>query len=139
MPTFLGVDIAAIVNSALGSLLYDGTLTRKVPGVRTPGAPSSGTNTTTETYTFKGMASVYAQTMKGVGPTEAIAPDQTRLGEGQILIVANSGTMPGIEPKPGDQITLTGDPQLGSRVATIAVGGVSRDPASATWICEVRF
>ena len=131
MAKLLGVDIPKLLNQNLGKLLYDGVLTRRTPGTRDPNDPTAGTNPTTATFTFKGFAGDYRQLMRK-GPL-------LRNADGAILIVAESGTMKGVEPKPNDKITLTGDPQLGSRVATIVDKGVSRDPASATWVCAVAW
>jgi hypothetical protein len=128
MAKFLGVDIPKLLNGAMGKLLYSGTFTSVSPGTRTPGSPGTGRNPVATTYSFKGFAGSYDQML----------PDRQLVRSGNIVIaiVAASGTMSGIEPKSGDRAQLVGDPQLGSRIASIMV--VHRDPATAMWLCEAQ-
>lgn len=131
MAKLLGVNIPKLINQNLGKLLFNGTLTRRTPGTRMPDEPNAGTKPTEATYTFKGFYGEYDQMLKD--------RDLVRKGQGVVLIVAESGTMTGIVPKPNDKLVLTDDPHLGSTTATIAEGGVHRDPAGATWLCEVKL
>lgn len=133
MAKLLGVDVPAILHGALSSKLYRGSLTSRTPGSRTPGDPTAGTNPTTVTYGFRGFASTFK--------THAAVGDLVRGATHTIFIVANSlkdasGAI--VEPKVGDKIVLTDDPQLGSKTATIVDGGVDRDPTGATWSCAVK-
>lgn len=127
MAKLLGVDIPKIVATSLPGM-YKGTLTARTPGTRTVGNPGGGTNPTSTTYTFKGFASKYVQSSR----------DLVRVADFTVLVLGATLKPRGRPPRPGDKIQLTGDPQLGSRVATIIEQGVDRDPAGATYTCYVK-
>lgn len=127
MAKLLGVDIAKLVNDAMGKILYKGTLTIVTLTTRTVGDPTGGFASTTVDYAIRGFADVYR--------CKFGYRDLTREADTTILILGKA--LPaGVEPKPGDRITLTGDPLLGSRIATICEDGVERDPAGASWVCH---
>lgn len=98
------------------------TLTRKTPGTRTPGSLGGGTNPTTASHSCEGIVREYdANRIDGT----IIRREDRRIS----LLIA---TLPsGVEPKPGDTITIDG--------ATYNVlEGVERDAAKFMFTCQGR-
>lgn len=120
MPNLFGKDIAGIIGNKLGKHLLDGTLTHTTPGIRTPGSLTAGTNPTTATSTFKGIISDYKE--------REIDGTLVQQGDRKVLILAATLT-PAVVPEVGDRVSLEGD--------TFEVKRVSRDPAAATFTCQV--
>lgn len=120
MPDLFGVDIAKAINDALGKHLVDLTLTSWTPGTRTSTARTSGTNPTSTTATGKGIIEDY--------DSNQIDGTRVHVGDRKILILGKS--IDPLVPKPNDQITIEG--------STYRVMRVKRDPAAATYSCQVR-
>ena len=120
MPDLFGLDIASIVNSAIGDAggLRPATLVKMTPGTRTGGSLSYGTNPTQASYTTSGIFEP---------STAADAQTLTRRQRGTVMLLAKP--LGSVVPETGDQVTIEG--------AAYAVEAVSRDPAAATYSCTV--
>ena len=116
-----GIDIAKIVHDNLKGGLLPGTLTRYTAGTRTPGQVTGGLNPTTTVHTFEGIFEEYSNSQI----------DGTRVVEGdrKVLIIAES-IDPLTVPQTGDDLVLEGD--------SVSVVKVGKDPANATYVCQVR-
>lgn len=118
-------DIAKIAASALvgAGMTKPVVLIKTTAGTRTPGAISSGTHPTTTSHPAKGLPV----------DTRVLMRDGTLIAGVDRVIRILGATLPaGITPAPGDAITLEGT------TSRIVAEGVSRDPASATYLCQCR-
>jgi len=123
MPDIFKADIAGKINKALGNLVFDLTLTKVEPGTRTPGTLTGGTNPTETGHTVKGFVDEYKD----------YQIDGTLIQRGDRKVVILGGSLSsGVIPEPGDKITAEGETR------TIVEDGVKRDPAGATYTCQVR-
>jgi hypothetical protein len=130
MPNLFGVDLQALFATAIGGQLYDATVVKKTPGAYNPADPTAGTNPSSATYTCKGVPTKVQH--------EFIAGDQTRHITGEVLIMLGTMSTLGIQPAPGDIITIVKPGTTTNVVGTIIEKGVSIDPAGATAMCKVR-
>ena len=121
LPNIFGVDIAGIVNSTLGPLVFNQTLI-KVTSVTDP------TNQTNEiqtevSHSCKGFVDEFDDmTIRGT-PVKVT---------GRKIIILGASLPDNIVPIPGDKITAEGI------TSTIVGEGVSRDPAGATFECQTK-
>lgn len=120
MAKLFGVDIAKIANQALGKGLLPLTVTVYTPGTRTPGSLTAGTQPTSSTATGRGIIDDY--------DTRLIDGTRVQAGDRKVLILGDS--IAPVVPKPDDQVTIEG--------ATYRIVRVARDPAAATYTCQVR-
>ena len=123
MPKPLEGGIAKIVAGALvkANMTKAAVLTKVTPGTRLPGAVTSGTNQTIRDFTARGIV----QDMRTLMASGTLLADVTRVIR---LIGATIAT--GAIPEPGDRIAIEGS------TSVIVAGGVSRDSASATFVCQ---
>ena len=112
-----GVDIAAIVASAIGPGVLDATLNSIVAGTRTPGSLTSGTQPTTTSYACKGFMDSKNRKERGGQLVDN--------GDVIIFLIGNTISGGSVVPKLGDTVTIE------SR--TYRVGNLDRDPAAATY------
>lgn len=117
--TLLGINIPKIVNGAIGNLLLDGTLTRIVRSGRT--TVTSGLDKTETAYTFKGFFDDYRE-----GDFDGTLVQD---GDRKAFILADSLTS-GITPQVGDKVTIESEEKK--------IIKIKRDPAGATYTCQVR-
>lgn len=123
MPDIFGENIAGEIYNEMKELVFDITLTKVEPGSRTPGSLTGGTNPTGTSHTVKGFVDEYQDRHI----------DGTLIQRGDRKIVILGGSLPsGTVPEPSDKITAEGETR------TIVEDGVKRDPAGATYICQVR-
>jgi hypothetical protein len=123
-PDLFGADIAGAIMEALGDGLLDATLTRVTPGTRNGSALTAGrvVGEVVTSYACKGFTDDYSN--------RDIDGTTIRNGDRKILLLGKS--LPdAIDPQPGDLITIEG------RAWRIS-GPVKRDPAGATFECQVR-
>lgn len=118
-------DIAGIVGTAIvdAGMTRDVVLTKTTPGIRMPGAVSRGTNPTTQDFAAQGIVQDKTR-MLAAG---TLLADATR-----VIRLFASTIEGGIEPVPGDRITIENETSI------IVDKGVSRDPASATYLCQCK-
>lgn len=103
--------------------VQDCTLTKRAPGTRHPAAVSAGTNGTEQTFTASGLIVEY----------KAYQIDGTLIKAGDRKVMLFGASISGgAVPEPGDRITIDGE------TLTIVKDGVNRDPAKATYQCQVR-
>jgi hypothetical protein len=123
-PTLFGIDMAGVINEAMGADLLPATLTRPVPGTRAGGSLSGGetVGATSTAYPCRGYCENYR--------TREIDGTLVRVGDRKIMLLG--GSLPdAIDPQPGDLIAIEG-------ATWRVVNGVERDPAAATFICQGR-
>ena len=116
----LGINIANLIDQNLSVSLLPTTLTVVTPGTR--GASLiDGTNPTTQDIQGRGFIDDYGD--------NDIDGTLIQAGDRRVLIITNS--FPGQPtPKNGDRITIEN--------ATYNIVAVKRDPAAATYTCQVR-
>lgn len=121
MPSLFGIDIAGIIGDNLGPGLLPATLIKVTPGTRTPGSLTGGANATTASYSARGILVEYDD--KEIDGTLVVKGDK------QVLLLGATIASSKI-PVPGDSVTIEG--------YTYNIIKVSRDPAAATYSCQVR-
>ena len=116
MVELFGLDIAKVVNDEVTNAggVRDGSLAKQIPGTRTGGSLTGGTNPTTTTHTFKGFVQTKEVRRSG------------QLGAGALAVVAILGASisPVAVPEVNDEATVDG-------VTYVLVELLSRDPAEA--------
>jgi hypothetical protein len=119
-----GVDISGIIKGAIGPGVLDATLRKVVSGTPTPGALTGGTNPTTTDYPCKGFIdSQRVRFAKG---------STVRAGRKVVVLIGDTISNGAVAPEPGDRIIIEGTTYV------IPEGGtIDRDPAAATYACEV--
>ncbi len=120
MTVLFGIDIKALIGQATAGQLVDGTLIRLTKGLRDPDNLTSGSLPEDEEFAFEGIVADYTD--------QQMASTTIQLGDRQVLIIA--ATISGTVPMTGDRITIEG--------STYDVVNVKRDPAEATYECQVR-
>lgn len=122
MPQLFGLDIAQIVADAVASAgnIKEATLIKIIPGARTPGQLTGGTNPTTTTHAARG----YFDSLSSLRP-ETVVKDAS--GVVGLLGASIAG---GQVPESGDQVTIES--------LTFRILQVDRDPASALYVCQVN-
>lgn len=118
-------EIAKIAASALigAGMTKDAILIKVTPGIRNPAAVSAGTNPTTVSYPVKGIPA----------DTRSLMASGTLItGVDRVIRILGATLPAGVVPVSGDRITME------SSTSTIVAQGVSRDPASATFVCQCR-
>jgi hypothetical protein len=98
-------------------------LIKDKPGVRTPGAVTSGTNPTTQTFSATGLVAEYSAFE--LQNTLITASDRK-------ILLFGASISGGAIPVPGDRIAIEG------ATYTIVKDGVRRDPAAAAYVCQCR-
>lgn len=118
-------DIAGIVGTAIvgAGMTRAAVLTKTTPGTRLPGAVTSGTNPTTQAFAAQGIVQ---------DTTQMLAAGTLIAGVNRVIRLFASTIAGGAAPAPGDRITIEGS------TSVIVAGGVSRDAASATYLCQCR-
>lgn len=119
MPKLFGVDIQGLVAKNLGPGLLVATLSKVTGQTRTDG--TGGLQPTTDDYNCKGFISDYNDYQ--LNGTLILTGDR------QVLLLG--GTLPNnIVPKSGDKVTIES--------LQYNIIRVKRDPAAATYTCQVR-
>ena len=121
MPDIFGADIAGKIYRGFKNKVFDITLTKVAPGTRTPGTLTGGTNPTETVHTVKGFVNDYTD----------YQIDGTIIQRGDRKVVILGGSLSnGTVPEPNDKVTAESEQRV--------IINVERDPASATYICQVR-
>jgi hypothetical protein len=122
------IDIAGLLDQAFADFgapvgVRACTLIKIIPGVRVPGAVSSGTHPTTTAYQARGLIEDYSAYHLAEGLVQA--------GDRKVSLFGAS--LPrGIAPVPGDRVVFDGE------TMTIASNGVTTDPVKALYRCQCR-
>jgi len=121
LPKLFGVDIAAELNKAMGSGMFPAVLHKVAAGTRTAGQLTGGNNPAQTNFAARGI--VYDYHNKEIDGTNVLRSDR------KVLLLGD--TIAGKQvPEVKDRITIEG--------ATHEIVDVDRDPAWATYICQVR-
>lgn len=120
-----GVNISGLIKQFVAPGVLDATLVKVAPGTRTPGSLTAGTNPTTTNYACRGF----------IDSQRVQFADGAAVKEGRKMVVLIGDTIDsgsGVAPAPGDRIIIEGTTYV------IPEGGtIDRDPAAATYTCEV--
>ena len=119
-----GIDVAGLVASEMGDGLHPITLTKIEEAAPPRSRPTAAPETSETDYPCRGIVQDYSEfEQRG---------DKVRGGDRKVLILA--GTLPtGIVPTTNDKITVPD-----GQVFRVCDQGVKSDPASATYVCQVR-
>jgi hypothetical protein len=130
MPRLFGIDIAAEVHAAISSAggVLDATLVKVATGARTALSLANGTNPTETGYACKGFMSTESRTT--LGAFMEITPGDLTKEERQTVTILGGSLPSGIVPLGGDRVTIES--------VTYAITMVTRDPAGAAYVCQVR-
>lgn len=118
MPDIFRAGIANQIAQAMGPLLFPLTVIKRTSSTRA--GLTGGVNTREEKYSGRGFIDDYRDSR--------IDGTIIKVGDRMVTIM---GASISVVPEPDDQITIEG------RTWTI-VGPVRRDPAGATYECQVR-
>lgn len=121
MPNLFGIDIAGLVSKNIGPGLPAATLTKITQGSRTTGSLTGGANPTSTAHSCKAVLSDYNDYQ--------MSNTVIQTGDRKVLILTNT-ISGGVVPAMGDKITIEG--------ATYNIIRAKRDPAAATYECQVR-
>ncbi len=119
MPNIFNANIAGILNSALGPLVFDQTLV-KIVSSKDPTDSTKRIQVKTE-YSCKGFVDDFKD--EWVNGTTVKITDRK-------VVILGSSLATGIVPEPKDEIIAEGT------TFTIVDDGVVRDPAGATYECR---
>lgn len=120
MTKLFGVDISGIVAKEVGPGLLDAILIKVIAGTRTPLNLAGGTNPTKPQFTCKGIV----EPLSSLRPNSIVA-DAT----GAVLLIGDT-IQGGQVPETGDEIFIEG--------TNYTIVKVDRDPAAATYMCQVK-
>lgn len=118
----LGVNVAKEVLSALGPSLLPTILRSRTVGTPDPGDLTAGATISEKSHNCRGFLDTYDSRRFG----------ETTIAQGTRVVVILGASLPtGVVPKPEDRVTIEGS-------TYVLTGPVVRDPASATYTCEIR-
>lgn len=118
-PDIFKAKIAEAILKGLGNLVFDFTFIKVTPGTRT--TLTAGTNPTTVNYAVKGFIDTY----------DIRRIDGTIIKHGDKKAVLLGASFPvGIVPTPNDKLTAESETKI--------IINVIRDPAGATYECQIR-
>lgn len=117
-----GVDISGLINKNVAPGLLDATLIKTAEGARTSGQLTGGPAITETPYAAKGFIQDYSE--------NRIDGTVIKVGDRQVILIGDSIASAQV-PSLGDKVTIEG--------TTYNIVGVpARDPAAATYSCQVR-
>jgi len=124
MPDLFGLDIAGLVNDAIGSAggLVPGTFVKTVPGTRDPLNPLAGNQPTSTTHTFQGFFENLTVTRREGSIVREV---------GQYVTIMGASISPATVPDGDVSVTIEGR-------TVKALELVSRDPAAAVYVLKVE-
>lgn len=115
-----GIDIAGIVAKEIGPGLLDAVLTKKTSGTRTSGNLTGGTNPVTTAHTAKGIKQ----------PLTSLRPDSIVENAVAAVLLIGDTISPVAVPAEQDLISIEG--------TSYTIVKIERDPAAATYTCQVK-
>ena len=125
MPKLFGVNIAAILNKELAPGLLNGKMLSTTDGVRDPLDPTAGPqDAVTTAHNFKGIINTY---------TDNEIDNELILKEDRKVLMVALSISPAIVPVTGMRVQMEDNP------GTWIIVRVTRDPASATYLCQARL
>lgn len=123
----LGVDVKGILGSVLSKDAQPATLIKIVPGTRTPGSISAGTNPTSTSFSCRGWIEVWTDT--------DVAGTLIEQGDRKITLIASTLAA---TPTTNDQITIV-DLDGVSKTFRIEGDVIGSGPNGAFYICQARL
>jgi len=122
MPKLFGLDIAQIINKAMGPGLLPAVLTKMTNGELVSGSLTSGMHPKKSNYNCRGVIEEYLDRER----------DGTQVQDGdRKVILLGASISSGVFPESGDLISIEDEDEL--RVIRVV-----RDPAAASYTCQVR-
>lgn len=116
------IDIPKILNNALGPLVLSATLTKVSRSGRVDGSLTAGLTQTPTNYSCKGFVDNFRD--------GEIDGSLVKAGDRKVILLGASISGGSVRPEIGDIITIESE--------TRSVVRVTRDPAAATYTCQVR-
>ena len=116
-----GINISGIISTEIGPLLQTVKLVKLKAGTRSTASPSTGVNPSRRTYITKGLVTNYL---------DKEIDDKTIQREDRKMLMIGDRFPGGIVPNPGDEAEAEG--------IKFRIISVRRDPAAATYTCQVR-
>lgn len=118
MAELFGIDIAQVVADSIADAgnLRPGTLTKIVPGTRTPGDLTGGTNPTETSHTFQGFVETKTKRRDGTLVSDPMS----------VVTILGATINPATVPAPTDTVLIDGTTWTLFEL-------ISRDPASAVY------
>ena len=105
--------------------MFNGVLYQDINGVRDPANPTAGpVGGSTSTHTFEGVISFYRDNE---------VDNELILHEDRKVLIKTLSITPAVVPVTGMRLTIEDSPGV------FQVIRVNRDPASATYLCQVRL
>lgn len=120
MSNFFGVDIKSVIAATFKGQLAVGTLTKVALDVRDPDNLTQPYRTETS-YTFDGTIEDYTESQ--------MAGTSIQVGDRKVIVLAGTLSSP-VVPAPNDKITMES--------SVYKIVAIKRDPAGATYTCQVR-
>lgn len=121
MPKLFGVDFEAVMAKELGPRLIPAILIKYAYVVRVDGALTAGRPRTGTSHNGRGVIQDYTDEQK---------KNTLILKEDRLALLLSGTFTSGVKPEAGDEITI--------EEKTYSVVAVARDPAGATYLCQVR-
>lgn len=118
----LGVNIAKELQNALGASVLPCILRARTVGTPDPTDLTAGATISEKAHNCRGFLDSYDSRRFG----------ETTIAQGTRVVVILGASLPtGVVPNPEDRVTIEGS-------TYVLTGPVVRDPASATYTCEIR-
>lgn len=121
-----GIDIAGIINDALGASLLPVTITKEILGARDPANLTAGRAKTYETHSCVG----FWEDFTGTPPPGVVV----ELNDRKAVLIGDSIPAGGV-PARNDLITIE---EAAGPSSLYAVKLISRDPAAAVYVYQCR-
>lgn len=123
----VSIDIAALIAANFARFggpvgVQSAVLTKITPGIRMPGAATSGTNPTARDFAADGIVADFT--------AYELQSTLIKAGDRKVLLFGAS-IEGGAVPEPNDRIAIGGE-------TLVIVGPVGRDPALAVYTCQCR-
>lgn len=124
MPKLFGIRIDKLINDNVGPL-FQGVLYQDIGGTRDPLNPTAGpVGGSARPHTFEGLTQFYRDNE---------VDNELILHEDRKVLIKTLSLRPAVVPVAGMRLTIE------DSVGTFQVIRVNRDPASATYLCQVRL
>jgi hypothetical protein len=117
-----GVNVSKIIKDEIGPGVLDATLIAFTTGTRTGGQPTAGTNPTSVSYPCKG----FIDTQASRDLTGTLVADGGKV----VVLIGDTISSGAAAPSLNDHITIEG--------TTYVISVIDRDPAAATYTCQVE-
>lgn len=117
-----GVNISGLVHASMSKGLLAATLVKQTAGARDANSPTAGKTIDENSYPCRGFTEDYD--VAQVNGTTILMTDR------KVMLIGDSIQGGAVKPEANDKVTIEG--------ATYTIIRVKRDPAAATYTCQVR-